>query len=370
MLKFVTEFFLLPPMGLLRVLCYPFSLVYGFLMFLRNKLFDFHLLRSVEFDVPVISVGNLCMGGTGKTPLVEYLIRLLSHDSKVVTLSRGYGRKTRGFILAGKSDTYGERDIGDESLQYHRKFQNIFVAVDEQRVRGIKNILKQQPETDVILLDDAFQHRYVKPGLSILLTDYYHLFTHDHILPSGSLREFKSGAKRADIIVVTKTHKVFSPILRREIEREIRPRPHQKLFYSYLTYGEAVPFKHTGTNKVLKKRYRVILMITGIANPYPLQEHLIYYCEELTMMDFRDHHRYTKKDVQKIAAEFNSIYAKDKVIFTTEKDAMRLDQPEFSDLLKGLPVFYIPVKVEFHSINDASFDNQVIEYVKKNSGDG
>lgn len=222
-------------MDVLRLLLLPFAYLYGLLMLIRGKLFDWKILPSESFPISVISVGNLSYGGTGKTPLVEYIIRLLQNEMKLATLSRGYKRNTRGFVLANKDSTYEE--IGDEPLQYKTKFSNIEVAVHEKRRKGIRQLLKLFPDLKLVLLDDAYQHRYVKPGLSILLTDFHKLYIKDFPMPAGTLREFRSAAKRADIIIVTKTTSVLSPITRRRITSLIKPRVDQQLLFSYIRYG-------------------------------------------------------------------------------------------------------------------------------------
>ena len=208
-------------MRFLQILLLPFAFCYGMIMLVRNLLFDLGVLPSEKFDIPVISVGNLSLGGTGKTPHIEYLIRLMGDRMLTATLSRGYGRESKGFILASRRSNV--KYIGDEPLQFVKKFHNIKVAVDEKRVRGIHKLMDKFPDLGLVLLDDAFQHRWVKPGISILLTDYHQLFTEDHVVPSGRLREFRSGAKRADVIIVTKTPKVFSPITRRRILEDLKP---------------------------------------------------------------------------------------------------------------------------------------------------
>jgi tetraacyldisaccharide 4'-kinase len=352
------------PMFLIKILVYPLALLYAFIVMLRNKLFDWKILRSKKFSIPVISVGNLSYGGTGKTPQIEFLIRLFQEQFNICVLSRGYGRSSRGFILAGENHTAA--DIGDEPLQYFRKFKDITVAVDERRSRGITQVLKMKPETNLVLLDDAFQHRYVKPALSILLTDFHHLYMNDYPLPTGTLREFRSGARRADVIIVTKTPRIFSPILRREIAGQINPARHQKVFYSYIDYMDPVPLRVTGIEKNPASKYSYVLMLSGIANSYPLQDYLRNLCNELVVRDFPDHHKYTLQDVRSILDSYNNILSKDKVIFTTEKDAMRLEQEEFSELLAGLPVYYIPIRVKFHHCDDARFDKFIHSYVERN----
>ena len=352
-------------MRTLLFLLYPFALLYGIISRIRNKLYDWGVCSSKMFDIPVISVGNLSVGGTGKTPCVEYLIRLLQKDFKVATLSRGYGRNTKGFYRAGKRSASNE--IGDEPVQLKQKFKNLVVAVDENRVRGIENLTKKFPELDVILLDDAFQHRAVKPGLSILLTDFHNLYPENYPLPTGTLREFRSGAKRADIILVTKTNKILSPITARRLQNLIKPKPHQKLCFSYIKFGGFVPLPGI-LNPELPKKINSILLFAGIANIYPLEEHLRKMSQELEILDFKDHHEYSFRDLEHIRKKFDDLFSKNKIIVTTEKDAMRLCIPKTPEYLINLPVFYVPIEVKIHKICRQEFNEQIIEYVKKNSG--
>ncbi|MCX6282017.1 MAG: tetraacyldisaccharide 4'-kinase [Bacteroidetes bacterium] len=349
-------------MQLLQYILYPMSLLYGFIMQVRNLLFDIKVLPSAEFDKAIISVGNLSMGGTGKTPHIEYLIRLLLPSFSIATLSRGYGRESKGFIVGTKRSNV--KYIGDEPLQLIRKFSNIKVAVDEKRNRGITNLISKNEELDVILLDDAFQHRYVKPGLSILLTSYSKLYCEDHVVPSGTLREFRSGAKRADIIVVTKTPKIFSPISRRRIIEDLAPGKHQHIFFSYLTYGDPLPLSDSVSGGI-PARLVSILLLTGIADHSLLQEHIERFCSDITLMRFRDHHPFSENDIADIEAKFNNIPTQKKIIITTEKDAMRLRTSELSPLLKQLPFFYIPVSVEFHGKDKELFDQSIFSFVNR-----
>ncbi len=340
-------------------------MVYASATAARNKLFDWKILKSKSFDLPVISVGNLSVGGTGKTPHVEYLINLLKDEFRIATLSRGYKRKTRGFILASESSSASE--IGDEPFQIYRKFPEVLVSVDENRVHGISELLSLANKPDVILLDDAFQHRYVKPGLSILLTDYHNLYTDDYPIPSGKLRECRTGAKRADIIIVTKSSKVLSPIVRKEIENKIQPKEHQNLFFSYIEHNR---FISLGGEELKAKKifFNSILLVAGIANTYPLEIYLKNFCDELEVIKFPDHHNYSRKDVSKIIEAFEKIVRKNKVIVTTEKDAMRLIQPDIINHLISLPVFYIPIRTELHKQDKKEFNNYILDYVRKNSG--
>jgi tetraacyldisaccharide 4'-kinase len=347
---------------LFQYLLFPFAVLFDLITRLRNLLFDMGILTSVRFDTPVISVGNLSYGGTGKTPHVEYLVRLLAGKNSIAILSRGYGRKSRGFVLATRHADVAH--IGDEPLQYFQKFENIRVAVDEKRRRGIRMLEEKFPETDVILLDDAFQHRYVKPGLSILLTDYHHLYTDDFLIPSGTLREARSGAKRADIIVVTKTPRILSPITRRRIMEDLRHCPHQQVCFSYITYCEPVPV-FTQPGFTLPSKITNILMFTGIANDYPLREHLERMCSELIVMKFPDHHPYNRKDIDAIFQKFNDLPTQKKILVTTEKDVMRLKVPELIGYVKNLPLFCVPMEVDFHGSDKEIVERKVIDYVKK-----
>jgi tetraacyldisaccharide 4'-kinase len=349
-------------MQLLQYILYPFSLVYGFVMQLRNILFDLRILPSAHFNKAVISVGNLSMGGTGKTPHIEYLIRLLSTSVSVATLSRGYGRESKGFILASSGSKVN--DIGDEPLQLVSKFDNIKVAVDEKRKRGLTNLISRYDDLDVILLDDAFQHRYVKPGLSILLTSYSKLYSEDHVVPSGTLREFPAGANRADIIIVTKTPKIFSPISRRRVIEDLTIQKHQQIFFSYIAYNEPVPLLEPAPSAFPVKLVS-ILLLTGIADHSCLQEHIERLCSDIVLLRFHDHHSFTESDIASIASRFNEIPTQKKVIITTEKDAMRLRTVQLSPLLEHLPIFYIPICIEFHEKDKDLFNKQVLSYVNR-----
>ena len=350
-------------MGLLKLILFPLACLYGLVTGLRNKFFDWGVIRSKSYGFPVISVGNLSAGGTGKTPHTEYLIRLLKNDYQVAVLSRGYRRKTNGFLMA--SPDHSHFDIGDEPMQYLRKFPDITIAVDSNRNRGIRKIRNLRPEVQVILLDDAFQHRYVKPGRSVLLTDYHHLYSDDYLIPTGMLREKAKGARRADYVIITKTPKILSPITRRQVSKSLKPKAHQRLFYSYLSYDNPVPFKHSVNTQPAQDKYNYIVMFAGVANSYPLQDYLRNMCNELKVMDFSDHHEYSAKDLERIIREYESIISKDKVIFTTEKDAARLDTEEFAGILDKLPVYYIPIRINFHDCDEGRFDKFILDYVQK-----
>jgi len=347
-----------------RIIFLPIALVYGIVIRFRHFLFNVGILKSQTYNYPIIGVGNLVMGGSGKTPHIEDLVRLLSDEFKVTILSRGYGRKSKGYLKANQYSKY--EDIGDEPMQYFRKFKkNLVVAVDGNRRRGIKFLMEDKDKHDLILMDDSYQHRFVKPGLSILLTDIQKLYKHDYLFPVGSLRDIRSAAKRADIVIVTKTHKVLSPITRRNVKSSLNLKPHQKLYFSYIKYGNFKPL--FDNDKVqIPRRLNTILLFTGIANPYPLQEYLRLKCSEFIAMDFPDHHQYTKADILSIIAKYDSFFTKNKIIVTTEKDAMRLTNSPYISKLKNMPVFYIPIEVMIHKEDRESYKNQIVEYVRAN----
>jgi len=354
-------------MQLIQIILFPLAFCYGLIMFFRNLFFDWGIIPSEKFNLPVISVGNLSCGGTGKTPQIEYLIRLLSPKYFVATLSRGYGRDSDGFIIGSKRSQ--AKYIGDEPLQFVKKFDGIKVAVDDKRRRGIKLLIQKYPGLDIILLDDAFQHRSVRPGLNILLTDYHDLYTEDYVLPSGRLREPRRGAKRADAILVTKTPKIFSPITRRRIIEDISPRPYQVVLFTYLKYGNPI-LVHESSRFVYPPVVSRILLFTGIADDYPFREHLQRMCTDLMVMKFPDHHLYTQKDIENILKTFNDIPTQRKVVITTEKDMMRLKTPELSTILKTIPLFYIPIEIVFQGNDQEKFDKLILTYVEKNKRNG
>jgi len=346
-----------------RFLLFPFAVIYGFIIKIRNKLFDIKILPSEKFNIPVISVGNLIAGGSGKTPTVEYLIRLLDASAKIATLSRGYKRKTKGYRLAGENETV--ETLGDEPLQYLQKFTQINVAVCENRREGVRNLIRDIAGLETVILDDAFQHRYVKPELSILVTDYFKLFTKDWLLPFGRLREHISGRKRADVIVITKTPRIFSPIVRKQLLEEIKPYPGQLVCFSFINY---LPFVPVYENKceITAKTENVysIIMVTGIGNPGPMQEYLRRICTDLELMEFPDHHDFNEKDLLQIKEKFKNLPTKRKIIVTTEKDAKRLQNGEAEAILGNLPLFYAPINFEFHPADKILFDKAVLACIK------
>ncbi len=345
-----------------RFLLFPFALLYGLVVRARNFLFNIKLLPSEKFDIPVISVGNLIAGGSGKTPMVEYLVRLLGEGPNVATLSRGYKRKTKGFLLAGDNETV--ETLGDEPLQYHQKFGSLHVAVCEKRRDGIHELRKNVDGLEVVILDDAFQHRYVNPKLSILVTDYFKLYHRDWLLPYGRLREPISGRKRADIIVVTKTPRIFSPIVRKQLLEDIKPYPGQLVCFSFINYLPFEPvYKSQCDFSAIKESVYSIIMVSGIGNPGPMEEYLRRFCTDLELMEFPDHHQFVEKDLLILKDKFKYLPTKRKIIVTTEKDAKRLQNEEAEAILGDLPIFYTPITFEFHPADKQLFDQAVLAAV-------
>lgn len=321
-------------MKLVRFLLFPLAIVYDLITTIRNILFDVQVLKSTSFKIPIIIVGNLSVGGTGKTPQIEYLIRLLKDTYKVAVLSRGYKRKTSGFVLLNKSHT--SIDVGDEPLQYFKKFSNIYVAVNENRVEGI-NMLMTQKSPEVVLLDDAFQHRKVVGTFYILLTKYDDLFTADFLLPTGNLRERKSGAKRADVIVVTKCPVVLNDNEKQLIKRKLK-RFNKKVFFTTISYADKISGDKEMSIELLKSFE--VLLITGIANPTPLLQFLSFQQIKYTHLEFGDHHHFSSKEIVDIQQTFSNLDRAKKVILTTEKDYTRL-----KNRLDHL--FYLEIETQF-----------------------
>ena len=341
----------------------PLSWLYGFIVSLRNELFNLGILKERTFKIPIISVGNITVGGSGKTPHVEYLIRLLHNDVKVGVLSRGYKRKSHGYILANDSSTM--RDLGDEPFQMKQKFSNIYVAVDKNRCNGIEHLTQdhESSDVDVILLDDAFQHRYVKPGLNILLVDYHRLIIYDRLLPAGRLREHLSGKQRADIVIITKCPKDLKPMEFRILTKAMDLFPYQKLFFSTIDYD--VPYAlFSDANTSLSKQN--ILLLTGIASPEQMENDMKNKCRSVTSLAFDDHHLFTLKDAQRINDAFAALPSP-KIILTTEKDSTRLYHLEGLSTEARDALFVLPIKIKFLLNQGEYFNNKIINYVRKNS---
>jgi len=318
--------------------------------------FDIGLLNSRSFDIPIIAVGNLNVGGTGKSPMIEYLIRLFNESCHTAVLSRGYGRKTKGFLMATSDST--AVDLGDEPFQFYRKFKNLDVAVDEKRVRGIETLQQIKPDLDLVLLDDAFQHRYVKAGKYILLTAYDDLYMDDFMLPTGNLREPINGADRADLILVSKCPSNLSETIRMDILKRIDPKTHQKVFFSSIEYDNYI---YSGDGKIALDELSTykILLVTGIANSKPLVEFLQNNRLDIEHIEFADHEFINTDQQKKIALKFNKMNGERKLILTTEKDFVR------SFLKVELPVYYLPIKMSILG-GDQKFNEIIHNYVRKN----
>lgn len=345
----------------------PFSWLYGIGVGVRNFLFDVGILKSRSFDIPVISVGNITVGGAGKTPHVEYLIQLLRDKAKVAVLSRGYKRKSKGYLLADANSTM--RDIGDEPFQMHQKFPDIYVAVDKNRCHGIDRITtdEETKDTDVILLDDAYQHRYVKPGINILLVDYHRLIIYDKLLPAGRLREPMSGKTRADIVIITKCPKDLKPMSFRVLSRAMDLFPYQQLFFTCLDYEDLTPLFGTEKRKLNSiSSNEHVMLLTGIASPEQMLKDLAPYAKHIEHLRFPDHHNFNSEDVQRINSTFASL-PQPCIIITTEKDASRIIglQGLSQDVKDAL--YALPISVRIMLDKEEKFNDIIIEYVKKNS---
>ena len=341
-----------------RILLFPFSLIYGLIVTIRNFLFDKKLLRSASFNIPVIGIGNLSVGGTGKTPMVEYIIKLLKSTYQVATLSRGYKRKTKGYVLAHPGTT--ESEIGDEPMQFHLKFPEVTVAVGEERIVAMPRLLRDRPQTDIVILDDSFQHRWIKPGLNILLTDYSHLFTKDFFLPTGNLRDQKSSYKRADVIIVTKCRDGIVEEEADKIGKEINLLPHQQIFFTSIQYGQPYHIKNKEPCAVSSDDE--VLLVTGIANPEPLKKYLAQKVRRYYHQSYSDHYTFTIDDLTEICAAFDDMDADKKIIITTEKDAVKL--LKFNDQLMSVPLYVLPIEHRFLFGKGIQFDNVVNTFIK------
>ncbi len=359
----------------------PLSWIYGFVVRFRNQLFDLGILKSRAYKIPVISVGNITVGGAGKTPHVEHLVRLMQDKIQVAVLSRGYKRKTKGYVLAN-ADT-SVTDIGDEPFQMMRKFPKAYVAVDKKRRNGIDRLTTDEAtnNVDVILLDDAFQHRYVKPGINILLIDYHRLIIYDRMLPAGRLREPSKGKQRADMVIITKCPKDLKPMEYRVLTRALGLFPYQDLFFTTLEYGSLTPLFPNGATaiKTAETNQKAespslsmipaetsVLLLTGIASPQQMIDDLTPYCKAITPLTFRDHHYFRPKDIGRINAAFEQL-PEPRMVITTEKDAARLYQVEGLSEEVRKNIYALPIKIKFMLEQEENFNNKILSYVQKNS---
>ena len=344
----------------------PFSWIYGSIVRFRNWLFDMGLKKSKSFSIPIISVGNITVGGSGKTPHVEYLIRLLHDKAKIAVLSRGYKRKSHGYVLAEESTTMPE--IGDEPFQMHQKFSDIYVAVDAKRARGIENLQNDEAtkDVDVVLLDDAFQHRYVKPGINILLVDYHRLIIYDKMLPAGRLREPLSGKNRADIVIITKCPKDLKPMEFRVLTKAMDLYPFQKLYFTSIDYDTPKGVFEEKQIELDKLQDYHVLLLTGIASPKQMEHDLKPMTKDITNLSFDDHHSFKGKDIDRINDAFESM-PEPRIIITTEKDAVRLRETEGLYEKVKSNMYELPIKVSFMLDQQDNFNEKIISYVRKNS---
>ncbi|MDB5133011.1 MAG: tetraacyldisaccharide 4-kinase [Mucilaginibacter sp.] len=362
-------------MKYLRWLLFPFSLLYGLVVIIRNWCYDAGVFKSRRFKIPVISVGNLEVGGAGKSPMTEYLVRLLKDQYKLATLSRGYGRRTKGFVevsSTGTTDlqltTHNSQLIGDEPAQFRHKFPDITVAVCENRVKGIELLL---PDHDLILMDDAYQHRAVEAGLSILLFDYNRVDDAHLLLPAGNMREPFSGRWRAQVIVVTKCPAQLTADEQTVVAGKIDPLPYQQLFFTSIAYQGLQNLDGEAAGLTIGKDTTAFLL-TGIANAEPLVQHLGHSTSHIVHHKYPDHHPFTLKNIAKLAGEFEVCTSAKKIVVTTEKDAQRLDHSWFKTGMAGagdLPVYVMPIRVEFLKESGQRFNQLVTEYVREHRAD-
>jgi len=354
----------------IQLLLWPFSFLYQLSVGIRNRLFDFHILHSRSFKIPIISVGNITVGGTGKTPFVLFLLSFLKSDFNLAILSRGYKRKTKGFQIVTNNSTVHE--AGDEPLQIKNKHPECQVAVDRNRNNGVQQLLKQNSNLNIINLDDAFQHRYIKPGLSILLIDFNRPLSADYFLPLGRLRESPHERKRAHILVVTKCPDNMKPIDQRIIRNELTISPYQKLFFTGISYQPIRPVfstnKESISEEICKRDKYQILLITGIANTRPLRDHIRSISPKIREIKFKDHHYFKEKDLNKINSTFESM-VKPKLILTTEKDAMRLREIKSIIKPEAAVWYYVPMDIKILNQEKDRFQKLILDYVTKNKRD-
>lgn len=345
---------------LIRILLAPFSFLYGLVVMMRNASYDSGLVKSTTFNIPVISVGNLTIGGAGKTPHIEYIIQLLRPYLNVATLSRGYKRKSKGFLFIEPNSNVEQ--AGDEPLVMKQKYRDVIVAVSESRVIGVSKIIQQFPATQTVLLDDAFQHRSINPGLNILLTTYDDPYSSDYLLPAGRLREFRSASKRADIVIVTKCPENLTENEAIEVKKSLNLDHSQRIFYSYYKYANPYYIFNPNYRLALDKTYSVILL-SAIANVDYLRSYLEEIVADVEGVQFEDHHQFSPHDVSQIKRSFDRIPSDRKFILTTEKDAVRLGPHRQFILDNQLPVYILPLQVKFHFDEQGAFDQCVKNYL-------
>ncbi len=340
----------------------PIAWLFGLTISLRNWLYNKGFLKGYSFDLPVIAIGNLSTGGTGKSPMTLYLTKLLKEDFRTAILSRGYKRKTKGLVLANQNST--ALDVGDEPLLFKKKHPDITVAVRESRAEGIPELLMKKPHLEVILLDDAFQHRSLQPGLNILLSDYHQPFYEDYLLPVGNLREWQSAYKRADVIVVTKCPPGLKKAEKQEIIQKIKPLANQKIYFSHLEYGYPYLFG-LPTQTISYHLDMHVMLLTGIANPESLEDYVLSNVAAVYRQYYPDHHYYSAEDLSNILQSFNNIESTNKIIVTTEKDAMRLALHQQWRNQHQLPIYVQPVQTAFDEQTKMDFNANILSFVNQ-----
>ncbi len=340
---------------------FPLTMWYAVGVWFRNLMFAIGVKKQVAPPVTTIGVGNLCAGGAGKTPHVEYLLQLLSGQYETALLSRGYRRKTRGFILDDGSHSASR--LGDEPAMLSVKFPKITVAVCERRVAGVQQLLQREVPPQLIVMDDVFQHRQIKPTVNILLTEYDNPYFKDYIMPFGDLREFRSACRRANMVVITKAPRQINPVDRHNYISRLKLRPHQKVFFSQIDYCHPLPLM--GTAELPLDTIDSALVVTGIAHPEPMVQYVSGLCS-VSALRYADHHRFTTGDLKAIRKAFEQLKGSRKIILTTEKDAVRLRELAGSELMVGLPIYYLPIKVSFSQTTDHNFDHEIEAIVHEN----
>lgn len=346
----------------MKILLSPIAFLYHIILSIRHKLYDWRILKSKRFDMPVICVGNLALGGTGKTPHIAYLIDLLSEQYRVCVVSRGYGRKTKGFQLANNG--CASETVGDEPLQYVNKFSDILVAVDENRNEAIELMGTIDRPPEVYLLDDAFQHRSTQAGLNILLTSYGKLYSNDFLIPFGTLRDVRGASKRANVIVVSKAPAELDQDQKAEIIKQLKPLPHQEVFFSSLGY-EPLKAINAKADEFDLDQAQAAMLFCGIANPKPLIEELSSHYQQVETVTFSDHHAYTEKEINTILKRFEQIQSDQKIMVTTEKDFARLINSPYLCKFESVPLFVAPISIHIHQ--QEKFNKIILDYVRKNA---
>ena len=340
----------------MRILLIPLSIIYLIYLNIKNFLFISGILKSTQFNIPVICIGNLSFGGSGKTPHTDFIVNFLKKKYKVAILSRGYKRKSSGFIEVNINDSF--RRVGDEPLLLKRKHTNSLVIVCENRKFAITKIIQEHKDIDVIILDDGLQHRKIQAGLNILLTPYHNLYFNDYLFPFGSLRDRKNESKRADNIIITKSPNLISLLKKKEITKKAMFHKEDECFFSEIKYEKCIHLFNSSKPKIPEE----VLLVTGIADTHSLIEYLVSSNTRFTHITFKDHHDYNEKDIRKIIQHFEINQTTKRLILTTEKDAVKL--LEFESLLKDLPIYYLPINIKFQE--EVKFKKLISEYVRKN----